>query len=305
LDGVEEETIDAIVEQFESEDVALIIGGRCATFVPEEPSPDAKYRARKKARGNGARSENGDAPREADAPISGGPGDAARASREGSSASREGPSASREGPSASRERVESSDPKREQESSSVVVPFAARADAPAEPTRDDDEFFIREIVKAGHGKIPATVARVGVADVRDWIGDGCDFASIILPTIRTIAARLKEPMRVLQHPKFKREIFAARDGRLAAERDREANLARAPPPRPPPRAEPTVAPVSEEKRREIGAMIRELAEAMKMSAALPDPLDRRARRAAPVAAPLDTEPITPPAEGGEPRSAAK
>ena len=40
---VEQETIDAIVKVFELPEVALIVDGRSATFIPPEPSRDAKY----------------------------------------------------------------------------------------------------------------------------------------------------------------------------------------------------------------------------------------------------------------------
>ncbi len=49
---VEQETIDAIVKVFESPEVALIVDGRSATFIPPEPSRDAKYNKTRRHRTN-------------------------------------------------------------------------------------------------------------------------------------------------------------------------------------------------------------------------------------------------------------
>ena len=49
---VEQETIDAIVKVFELPGVALIVDGRSATFIPPEPSRDAKYNKTRRHRTN-------------------------------------------------------------------------------------------------------------------------------------------------------------------------------------------------------------------------------------------------------------
>ena len=219
---VGEDKIDAIVREFESEAVGLIVHGRCATFVPMEPSRDQRHRLRAKA--HGARGEETPGGTTADAgsgatisgqnPDSDDLGDGGAATIENrEAASREAASASREVVSASRKRTESSDSTERIESR--IPSGSVVCERLHDATTTIRGRLVSELLKAANGRIAEKVVRAGVPFVENWTEQGFDLERDILPEIAEIAAKSTKPLMSFSAAFVLRQIAMRQARRLA------------------------------------------------------------------------------------------
>lgn len=224
---VDEDKIDAIVREFESEAVALIVDGRCATFVPMEPSRDQRHRLRAKEHGAGDKGTAGDAASETEnaAQVPGQNPDLHAAKADGAviienreAASREGASASREVVSASRFGAESSESRERKESK--IPSGSVVCERLHDATTMIRERLISEIVKVANGRIAENVIRAGVPIVEKWAENGFDLERDILPEIAEIAAKSTKPLISFSAAFIPIQIAARRAQRLAEQQPR-------------------------------------------------------------------------------------
>ena len=115
--------------------------------------------------------------------------------------------------------TESESEKRREESSSVVVAFPAREPA---PPPDDDEIVFSRIKRVLGAKGEERVIRAGLATVRVWLAEGCDLEADVLTELAEVARHASRPLATFRAEFLGAQVRLRRDGRLAAQKAREA-----------------------------------------------------------------------------------